>query len=51
MRDLYATRYAINDFGYSLLYPYDTVLEDVKKTRSVNFDLRGNCKALGERFV
>jgi hypothetical protein len=40
MRDPSTTRYAIYDFGYSLIYPYETVLEDVTETQFLNFDLR-----------
>jgi hypothetical protein len=40
MRDPSAARYAIYDFGYSLIYPYETVLEDVTETRFLNFELR-----------
>jgi hypothetical protein len=40
MRDPSTARYAIYDFGYSLIYPYETVLEDVTETRFLNFELR-----------
>jgi hypothetical protein len=41
MRDLTTTQYAIYDFGYSLMYPYETILEDVTETRFLNFEMRG----------
>jgi hypothetical protein len=41
MRDPTTTRYAIYDFGHSLMYPYETVLEDVTETRFMNFVIRG----------
>jgi hypothetical protein len=41
MRDPTTTQYAIYDFGYSLIYPYETVLEDVTETRFMGFEKRG----------
>lgn len=41
MRDPMTTQYAIYDFGYSLIYPYETVLEDVTETRFMGFEKRG----------
>ncbi|TFK33525.1 hypothetical protein BDQ12DRAFT_715773 [Crucibulum laeve] len=34
-------KYAIYDFGQSVIYPYNTVLEDVTVTKFLHFDLRG----------
>lgn len=41
LRDLSVVHYAIYDFGGSLIYPEDTVLEDVQSTGFFNFRLRG----------
>ncbi|TFK34375.1 hypothetical protein BDQ12DRAFT_738249 [Crucibulum laeve] len=43
LRDLCVSQYAIYDFGWSLIYPYNTVLEDVTVTTHFNFSfhLRG----------
>jgi hypothetical protein len=40
LRDTSLTRYAIYDFGYSLIYPYQTALEEIKETRFLDYGLR-----------
>ncbi|KAF9457534.1 hypothetical protein BDZ94DRAFT_201523 [Collybia nuda] len=41
LRNTSVTRYAIYDFGGSLIYPEDTILEDVHSNEFFNFRLRG----------
>lgn len=41
LRNPSVTHYAIYDFGASLIYPEDTVLEDVQSSGFFNFGLRG----------
>ncbi|KAF8149336.1 hypothetical protein B0H34DRAFT_733314 [Crassisporium funariophilum] len=40
MRYSSVVRYALYDFGFSLMYPHDTILEDVRDDREYNFSLR-----------
>ncbi|KAF9457533.1 hypothetical protein BDZ94DRAFT_1272850 [Collybia nuda] len=41
LRDTSVTRYAIYDFGGSLIYPEDTILENAQTDEFLNFRLRG----------
>ncbi|TFK31819.1 hypothetical protein BDQ12DRAFT_639562 [Crucibulum laeve] len=41
LRDPSVSHYAIFDFGWSLIYPYDTVLEDVEVLGHCRFPIRG----------
>ncbi|RDB30827.1 hypothetical protein Hypma_005798 [Hypsizygus marmoreus] len=40
LRDPSVTRYTIYDFNYSLIYPLETILEDVRDTRFYHWGLR-----------
>jgi len=41
VRDRAIIKYALIDFGHSMSYPLDTVIEDVRETRFFGFSMRG----------
>jgi len=41
VRDRATIKYALIDFGHSMSYPLDTVIEDVRETRFFGFSMRG----------